>query len=355
MKNSSQTVFVGLSGGVDSAVTAMLLKEQGYRVVGAHMKNWSKDIGGFECPWEDDYQEAKRVAVYLGVEFVLLDFEQHYFDKVVQYMLDEFRIGRTPNPDVMCNQEIKFKLFLEAAVDRGADLIATGHYARTHDGKLLRAVDDNKDQTYFLYRVTKDALDKTLFPLGELEKPQVRALATQAGLPNANRKESMGICFVGKIGIKDFLSEYIDTESGDIVEKGQVVGRHDGAIFYTIGQRHGLGLGGGMPYYVTGKDMEKNEVYVTRDLADQSLWSEYIDLTSPHFIDSSYGPSSLEGVTLQVRTRHRADFVDCVVAAGSSETSPIRLNLSSEIKALTPGQSAVLYRADECIGGGIIA
>lgn len=344
-----RTVYVGLSGGVDSAVTALLLKEQGYNVIGAHMKNWSQDIAGFECPWKEDYQEAKRVAAYLGIEFVLLDFEEQYRSRVVDYMIEEFRIGRTPNPDVMCNQEIKFKLFLDAAMDKGADLIATGHYAKTDGGKLQRAADDNKDQTYFLYRLKEEALRRTLFPLGELSKPEVRKIANEAGLPNATRKESMGICFVGKVGIRDFLAQYIESSPGDILEGGEVVGRHDGAVFYTIGQRHGLGLGGGLPYYVIGKDMKANEVYVTRDINDQGLWSSSLRLSSLHEIG---GPIT-DGSRLQVRTRHRAALVDCTFRRGSKPGSA-ELVMDDDVKAATPGQSAVLYDGDICLGGGIL-
>src|SRR3954471_6098845 len=209
-----KTVYVGMSGGVDSSVAALLLKEQGYRVVGVYMKNWSQDLPGTPCPWKEDFQDAKRTAVQLGIDFKMYDFEKQYRQKVVDYMLDGFKAGITPNPDIMCNQEIKFKLFLDTALEDGADLIATGHYAKVKDGKLLMAKDENKDQTYFLYRVTKDALNKTLFPLGGLTKPEVRKLAKQANLITADKKESMGICFVGKVGIKDFLQQYVEEKAG---------------------------------------------------------------------------------------------------------------------------------------------
>ncbi len=281
-----KTVYVGMSGGVDSSVTAALLKEEGYHVIGVYMKNWTKDLPGFECPWKEDFQDAKRVAVQLGIDFKVFDFEEQYKHKVVDYMIAEYKAGRTPNPDIMCNQEIKFKLFLETALEDGADLVATGHYARVKDGKLLKAKDDNKDQTYFLYRITEEALNKTLFPLGDYTKPEVRELAQKFGLVTATKKESMGICFVGKVGIKEFLSQYVETTPGTILDdKGQVVGEHDGAIFYTIGQRHGLNVGGGLPYYVIGKDMDKNEVYVTTDLNDKRLWSKELRLTDIHWIN----------------------------------------------------------------------
>src|SRR3954462_571872 len=207
-----KTVYVGLSGGVDSSVSAALLTRQGYEVIGVYMKNWSQDLPGMPCPWMDDYQDAKRIAVQLGIDFKMYDFEKEYRHKVVDYMLDEFKKGLTPNPDIMCNQEVKFKLYLNTALEDGADFVATGHYANTKDGKLFMAADDNKDQTYFLYRVKEEALEKTIFPLGDLTKPKVRELAKKHKLVTANKSESMGICFVGKVGIKEFLQQYIETK-----------------------------------------------------------------------------------------------------------------------------------------------
>lgn len=342
-------VYVGLSGGVDSSVTAALLKEQGFDVVGVYMKNWSKDLPGFPCPWKEDYQDAKRVAVQLKIPFKMYDFEKQYRQKVVDYMVAEYKAGRTPNPDIMCNQEIKFKLFLETALEYGADLVATGHYAKVNDGILYQAKDDNKDQTYFLYRVTEDALKKTLFPLGDYTKPQVRELAKKFGLVTATKKESMGICFVGKVGIKDFLvSELGVQKPGQIVdEKGKAIGQHEGAIYYTIGQRHGLDVGGGLPYYVTGKNMKKNEVYVTTDLGDKSLWTSHLKLSDVHWINRlSELPTKV-----QVRTRHRAPLIDATI---SLQDNTLLVKLKDEIRAATPGQSAVIYDEKMVLGGGII-
>jgi len=345
-----ETVYVGLSGGVDSSVSAALLKEQGYNVVGVYMKNWTQDLPGMPCPWKEDFADAKRVAVQLGIDFKVYDFEKQYFDKVVKYMLDGFKAGFTPNPDIMCNQEIKFKLFLQTALEDGADLVATGHYAKTKDGRLFMAKDSNKDQTYFLHRISSHALLKALFPLGDLTKPEVRQLAKKYGLVTADKKESMGICFVGKIGIKDFLRQYIKEKPGKILDrKGSVVGRHDGAFFYTIGQRHGLEVGGGLPYYVVGKDIKKNEVYVTTDLQDENLWSREIKMTNVHWINEAPKPDQ----KLAVRTRHRAKLVD-IKLLNKSSNSQWLAELEDEVRALTPGQSAVFYYGDECLGGGIV-
>lgn len=344
----SRTVFVGLSGGVDSSVTAALLQKQGYKVVGVYMKNWSQDFPGFECPWKDDYQDAKRVATKLGIDFKLYDFETQYKDKVVRYMIDEYQAGRTPNPDIMCNQEVKFKLFLETALEDGADFIATGHYSRIKDGKLLTARNLAKDQSYFIYRVTEEALKHSLMPIGEFEsKEEVRQLARQFSLPTAEKKDSQGICFVGKVGIKEFLQQYVKTAPGAIInEQGQEIGQHDGAIFYTIGQRHGLNVGGGLPYYVTGKDMIKNQVYVTTKLDDDKLWLSSIKLTDIHWINGSPSKSDL-----QVRTRYRAPLVDCTIEKCDND---LRVALNESVRAITPGQSAVLYDGELVVGGGIV-
>lgn len=338
-----------MSGGVDSSLTAALLKEQGYDVVGVYMKNWTQDLPGMKCPWADDLADAKRVAVQLGIDFKVFDFENEYRHKVVEYMIDEYKLGRTPNPDIMCNQEVKFKLFLEAALDDGADMIATGHYARVEDGVLKMAKDTNKDQTYFLYRVTKTALDKTLFPLGAYEKTEVRAMATERGLYTAAKKDSQGICFVGQIGIREFLSQYVEQRAGKIIDRrtGKVLGQHDGAIFYTIGQRHGLELGGGLPYYVVGKNMDTNEVYVTTDLNDNSLWRPELSLGAVHWID---GQEPVEGEYL-ARVRHRAKLVPATLRRTDDGFT---LMLDQAERAVAAGQSVVLYRDEVCVGGGIV-
>ncbi|HEX8763058.1 MAG TPA: tRNA 2-thiouridine(34) synthase MnmA [Candidatus Saccharimonadales bacterium] len=368
----AKKVYVGLSGGVDSSVTAALLLGLGYDVTAVYMKNWSQDLPGFVCPWKEDYQDAKRVAVKLGIPFKMYDFEKEYRSKVVDYMIDGYKAGLTPNPDIMCNQEVKFKLFLETALEDGADMIATGHYARIGRGlaipkglspaagsgprpvagsaTLLAGLDKNKDQSYFLYRVNEDALAKTLMPIGDYKKSEVRDIAKKLGLNTAEKKDSQGICFVGKVGIKEFLQQFVKTMPGSILDQnGQIVGEHDGALFYTIGQRQGLGVGGGLPYYVVGKDMDKNEVYVTTNLQDDRLWHAELELTSAHWIN---GEPSTSGA-YHVRTRYRAELIE-VTKIQKLPNGNWQLTLKDEVRAITPGQSAVLYDADRVVGGGIV-
>jgi tRNA-specific 2-thiouridylase len=338
-------VYVGMSGGVDSSVTAALLKEQGYDVTGVYMKNWSQDLPGFVCPWREDYQDAKRVAVQLGTDFKMYDFEKEYRQKVVDYMVAEYQAGYTPNPDIMCNQEVKFKLFLETALEDGADMIATGHYARIKNGQLFTGLDKNKDQSYFLYRVTEYALRESLMPIGEMEKPEVRKLAKKLGLATAEKKDSQGICFIGKVGIKEFLlNELGPQKPGPIIDQnGKTIAQHDGAIFYTIGQRHGLDVGGGLPYYVSRKDMKTNTVYVTTDLDDKELWTKEITLENSHWINEK----PTDDKKYQVRLRYRGPLVPC-------ELKNKKLILDEEQRGIAAGQSAVLYDGDLVLGGGII-
>ena len=338
-------VFLGMSGGVDSAVSAYLLQQQGYEVIGVYMKNWSKNHPGMKCPWAEDLADAKRVAVKLGIDFRVFDFEKEYKQKVVDYMLAEYKKGNTPNPDIMCNQEIKFKLFAETAFEQGADRIATGHYAQTDGKNLLKAIDENKDQTYFLYRITEDAISKTFFPVGGMMKTEVKALAKKLGLSVAHKKESMGVCFVGEANMRDFLSEFIETKPGEIreLETDKVLGTHDGAIFYTLGQRHGLNLKDGLPYYVVRKNMKTNTIFVSRNLKALSLWKKEIELKDVILRGGD------DGHNIEARIRHRAPLVKADYDAKTH-----KLTFAEEQKSLTPGQSVVFYRENVCLGGGII-
>ncbi len=359
-------VYVGMSGGVDSSLTAALLHEQGYDVTGVYMKNWTREIGGLPCPWRDDFRDAKKVAIQLGIPLKIFDFQKQYKQKVVDYMIAEYRAGRTPNPDIMCNQEIKFKLFLDTALEDGADLIATGHYARlrrerssTQSGtgagtdlapKLLMAKDKKKDQSYFLYRVSSEALAKTLFPIGEFaSKTAVRAAAQKRGLVTAAKPDSQGICFVGEVGIRDFISEFIKTKPGPIIDTaGKILGQHDGAIFFTPGQRHGLDIGGGLPYYVTKIDAAKNTVYVSDHLDEPEFWSKDIKIGQLHWINQT--PKSNKNY--HFRTRHRGELLPGTIKVGQ-KTAAIGFNSSQ--RSLASGQSIVVYDGQTCLGGGIIA
>ena len=258
------------------------------------MKNClTADVAGVACPWKQDLADARAAAARIDIPFKVFDFQAEYKQHVVDAMVGEYQAGRTPNPDVMCNQEIKFKLFLQTALADGADFIATGHYARTTENQLLAAHDRNKDQTYFLYRVTSEALACTIFPLGELTKPAVRQIAAELRLPTASKPDSQGICFVGEVGLREFLRQYVSASPGPILERstGRQLGEHQGALFYTNGQRHGLGLGGGIPYYVTGKDVSTNTVYVTGDPADLELETDHFTLEQAHWINA--GPTAV--------------------------------------------------------------
>jgi len=343
------TIYVGMSGGVDSSVAAALLKQQGYRVVGVYMKNWTQDVSGVACLWQQDLADARTVAAVLDIPFRVFDFQAEYKQQVVDAMVAEYKAGRTPNPDVMCNQEIKFNLFLRTALADGADLIATGHYARTSNNQLLAAIDKQKDQSYFLYRVTAEALGKTIFPLGELTKPGVRKIAAEIGLPTATKPDSQGICFVGEIGLREFLNQYVEATPGPVVmaSTGESLGTHQGAIFYTNGQRHGLGIGGGTPYYVTGKDVSSNTVFVTGNPDDLELESDHFNLGQCHWIDAS----PVGGRVYQIRSRYRADLIDGQL---TKTASGYAVQLIRPERAITPGQSAVVYDGEFVLGGGII-
>lgn len=341
-------VFVGLSGGVDSSVAAALLKKQGHEVVGVYMKNWTSDIKGIKCPWEQDYQSARMVASYLGIKFKVYDFEEDYRKKVVDYMVSSYKKGLTPNPDIMCNQEIKFKVFFEKCLNEGADKIATGHYAKIRNGQLEKAVDLIKDQTYFLYRISDKSSKKILFPIGDYEKREIRKLAKEFGLPTYDRPDSQGLCFVGKVPIRDFLGQYIKLRPGDIVdEKDNKLGEHQGAFFYTIGQRHGLGIGGGKPYFVYAIDAKKNILRVT---LDQN--SDLLNKHSFSIADARWWIKPEMNKKYEIRVRYRSKPIKGIISKITN--SKYYIKLDKKEKAISPGQSAVLYDGDLVIGGGII-
>ena len=351
-KNSKNKVVVALSGGVDSAVSAALLKRDGFDVTAVFMKCWDDPDMKFGCTAEEDEREARRVAAHLDIPLYTFDLVEEYREHVIDYFVGEYARGRTPNPDIMCNKEIKFGAFFKKATeDMGADYVATGHYARISSAvvglQLLKGKDANKDQSYFLYRLGQEHLKKTLFPIGEYDKPEVRELAREFGLPNAERSDSQGICFMGKISIQDFLKEYIPSKSGPIVtHEGKNIGEHEGLHLYTIGQRRGINVGGGIPYYVASKDYKSNTLHVAYE-HDESLFAQEAYLEDMHWI----GEPLLFPAKKQVKIRYRqADQSATFIQEGDR----ILVQFDIPQRAVTSGQSAVLYSGEQCLGGGII-
>jgi tRNA-specific 2-thiouridylase len=348
-------VVVGMSGGVDSSVAALLLKQQGYDVIGVFMKNWDDTDENGVCTATEDYNDVVRVCNQIGIPYYAVNFEKQYWEKVFTYFLDEYKAGRTPNPDVMCNKEIKFKAFLEHAMALGADYLATGHYARVayRDGeyKLLRGLDQNKDQTYFLNQLGQEQLSKVLFPIGELEKAQVRQIAKEAGLATANKKDSTGICFIGERNFKQFLSNYLPAQPGVMQTlDGEVKGKHDGLMYYTIGQRHGLGIGGsGEPWFVVGKNLRDNILYVAQGFDNELLYSDAIIATNVNWVS---GKQPTEPITCTAKFRYRQPDVPVTVHMLDEQTA--KVEFAERVRAVTPGQAVVFYRGEECLGGGTI-
>jgi len=351
-------VMIGLSGGVDSAVAALHLIQAGWTVEGLFMKNWEEDDDADYCAAAEDLADARRVASHLGIPLHTVNFAHEYWDRVFELFLAEYRAGRTPNPDVLCNREIKFRAFLDHALTLGADRIATGHYAALrHDAAgchLMQCADPDKDQTYFLYMLGQRALCHSLFPLAELSKTQVRALAAEAGLHNAQRKDSTGICFIGERRFRDFLARYMPAQPGEIrSEDGQLLGKHQGLMYYTIGQRQGLGIGGisgasELPWFVLHKDLQRNRLIVAQGHDHPQLYQDRLTAEQPHW---TLGGPPAQRFRALARCRHRQPLQQCEVVLTADGFEVL---FDTPQRAITPGQSVVLYRAGECLGGGII-
>ena len=360
MKNKK--VVLGMSGGVDSSVAAILLKEQGYDVIGVFMKNWEEKDDNGVCLSEEDYKDVIAVAEQLEIPYYSVNFVKEYWDKVFTYFLNEYKRGRTPNPDVMCNKEIKFRAFLDYAMKIGADYVATGHYARIiHEEKdgniksvMLRGVDDNKDQTYFLCQLNQEQLEKVLFPLGSYTKPQIREIAEKYNLKTAKKKDSTGICFIGERNFNEFLSKYLPAKKGNIVNtEGKILGRHNGLMYYTIGQRKGIGIGNtkegtGEPWFVVDKDLEKNELVVTQ--GDNSvLYSKGLIATDFNFINKDEITFPLN---CTLKYRYRQDDSKAVI--NKLNENEYEVIFDKPQKAVTLGQIVVAYNGEKCLGGGVI-
>jgi len=356
--NSATKVIVGMSGGVDSSVSAALLLEQGYQVEGLFMKNWEEDDGTEYCTAKEDYADAQAVADKLGIKLHAANFAAEYWDNVFEHFLEEYRAGRTPNPDILCNREIKFKAFLEYALMLGADKIATGHYTRkgSEGGRatLLKGLDENKDQSYFLHAVGHEELDKTLFPVGEIEKPLVREIAHTHELATARKKDSTGICFIGERRFKDFLEHYLPAQPGDICSlEGALLGRHQGLMYHTIGQRQGLGIGGladhgDAPWYVVDKNLDDNVLLVAQGSDHPALFRSSLAASRIYWVAGEQPHLPLR---CTAKIRYRQKDQQCELLA---TPTGFRVNFDAQQRAVTPGQSVVFYSDDACLGGGVI-
>ena len=350
-----------MSGGVDSSVTALLLQQQGYEVEGLFMKNWDEDDGTDYCTAREDLADAQAVADKLGIHLHTANFASEYWDNVFEYFLKEYQAGRTPNPDILCNREIKFKVFLDYAQILGADLIATGHYVRRNVSGahtyLLKGLDNNKDQSYFLHAVDEYAFSKTLFPIGEMEKPEVRAIAEQHGLATAKKKDSTGICFIGERRFKDFLEQYLPAQPGDIeTPEGKKIGTHHGLMYHTLGQRQGLGIGGlkdasEEPWYVAGKNLSSNVLIAVQGGEHPLLFTDTLQVSTLHWINGKPDHLSNKPFHCTAKTRYRQADQSCSI---EKKSNGYEVRFDKPQRAVTPGQSLVLYQNETCLGGGVI-
>lgn len=354
-----QKIIVGMSGGVDSSVAALLLQQQGYAVEGLFMKNWEEDDTADHCSAEEDLADAQSVCDQLHIPLHTINFSSEYWDRVFTHFLDEYRAGRTPNPDILCNKEIKFRAFLDHARTLGADFIATGHYAKRIDSSdchhLSKALDQNKDQTYFLYTLGQDQLRHVIFPLGNLGKPTIRKLAADNGFVNSDKKDSTGICFIGERNFKEFLSRYLPAQPGDIVtSEGDVIGRHDGLMYYTLGQRQGLGIGGRKDagsdaWFVTEKDLDNNRLIVVQGGEHPLLYRTALHASQLNWVCGRPPETPFRCAT---KTRYRQEEQDCVVTEIHNGMLTVHFDMPQ--RAMTPGQSVVFYDDLHCLGGGVI-
>lgn len=353
--NQNQKVVVGMSGGVDSSVCAIILKLMGYETIGIFMKNWEELDENGQCTSEIDSKDAQSVANDIDIPYYVLNFVDEYKENVFQFFLDEYKKGNTPNPDILCNKEIKFKVFFDKAMSLGADFLATGHYCQkkniNEETVLVKGTDQSKDQTYFLYTMQSEVLDKVLFPIGHLQKSTVRKIATDFKLSTATKKDSTGICFIGERNFKDFLSQYLDSQRGNFInlDTGDILGAHDGHCFYTNGQRKGLGLGGpGGPWFVVDKDIEKNIVYVVEGQNHPALYAD--DLTA--FEDIWVNEKPTFPIKCQAKIRYRQQDQECLVT--QLENGNLKVIFSTPQRAISPRQAIVFYQGEICLGGATI-